>query len=131
MGIRILLVDDHEIVRKVLRSLIDAQLDMEVVAEIEEGQSAVQQVGRCAPDMAIVDIGMPHLDGIEATRQIVAAFPDVKVIASSMFDERRMVAAAFEAGASGYLLKNCASEELIQAILAVADGQTYLNPGIS
>ena len=131
MSIRILLADDHQIVREGLRFLIDSQSDMEVVAEAEDGRTAVKLIQEHIPDVAIMDVGMPYLNGIEATRQIVAEMPGVRVIALSMHDDRRFVSGMLRAGASGYLLKNCASEELIQAVHTVVSNQTYLSPAIT
>ena len=131
MGIRILLADDHQIVREGLGFLIGAQSDMEVVAEAQDGRMALQLVEEHRPDVAIMDVGMPQLNGVEATRQIATEFPQVKVIALSMHDDRRFVSGMLRAGASGYLLKNCASDELIQAIRTVVANQTYLSPAIT
>ena len=131
MSIRILLVDDHQIVRDGLRALLEAQPDMNVVAEGEDGRTAVRLVQEQAPDVVIMDIAMPALNGIEATRQILAAAPGTKVIALSMHSDRRFVAGMFNAGASGYLLKESAFEELVQAVRVVRANQTYLSPGIA
>ena len=130
MSIRILLADDHQIVRDGLRALIEQQPDMEVVAEAEEGRTAVQLVQEQSPDVIIIDVGMPDLNGIEATSQIRTMALGVKVIALSMHSDRRYVTGMLRAGASGYLLKDCAFEELVRAVHAVAAGQTYLSPAI-
>lgn len=131
MSIRILLVDDHKIVRDGLRALIEKQPCMEVVAEAAEGRTAVRRAQDLSPDVVIMDVGMPDLNGIEATRQIVAKVPGVKVIALSMHSDRRFVVGMLSAGASGYLLKDCAFEELVSAVQTVAAGQGYLSPGIT
>jgi DNA-binding NarL/FixJ family response regulator len=131
MSLKIFLADDHKIMRDGLRSLLENQLDMEVVGEAENGRRAVQLVLEKRPDVVIMDIGMPDLNGMEATRQILAALPDVKVIALSMYSDRRFVSGMLEAGASGYLLKACAFEELAGAVGTVVANQTYLSPEIA
>lgn len=131
MSIRILLADDHRILRDGLRALIEQHADMEVVAQAEDGRTAVRLVREHQPDVAIMDIGMPELNGMEATRQIAGRVPGVKVIALSIHAERWYVAGMFQAGASGYLLKNCAFEELVQAIRTVVAGQRYLSPALT
>ncbi len=131
MSIRILLVDDHKIVRDGLRSLIEKQPDLEVVAEADNGRQALSQLRAMAPDVVIIDVAMPDLNGVDATRRIVADFPRIKVIALSMHSDRRFVSGMLAAGASGYLLKDCAFEELNFAIRTVVRNQTYLSPSIS
>jgi two-component system, NarL family, response regulator NreC len=129
--IRILLVDDHKIVRTGLRSLIDGQSGMMVVAEADDGRAAMQLIKELRPEVVIMDVAMPDLNGMEATRQIVADFPEVKVVALSMHSDRRFVTGMLEAGASGYLLKDCAFEELTSAIRAVVRKQAYISPGVA
>ncbi|MEW6752316.1 MAG: response regulator transcription factor [Candidatus Latescibacterota bacterium] len=131
MSIRIMLVDDHQIVREGLRALIDSQPDMKVVAEAEDGRTAVQMIRQQAPEVVVMDVGMPQLNGVEATRQIVEQNPSVRVIALSMHNDRRFVTGMLKAGAAGYLLKNSASDELLQAIHTVTLNQTYLSPAIT
>lgn len=131
MSIRILLADDHKIVREGLRALLEGQPDVKVVAEAEDGRTAVQLAQKLSPDVAIMDVTMPGLNGIEATRRIVAEVPGVRVIALSMHSDRRFVAEMFKAGASGYLLKDCAFEELARAINTVVANQLYLSPEIA
>lgn len=131
MSIRILLADDHKITRQGLRSLLEKQDDMEVVAEAEEGRTAVRLAREFSPHIVIMDVSMPDLNGVEATRQIVERTPDVRVIALSMHSDSLFVTEMLKSGASGYLLKDCAFEELTLAIRAVADGKTYLSPSIS
>ena len=121
MSIRILLVDDHKIVRDGLRSLIEKDQDTEVVGEASDGRAAVQQVRNLSPDVVIMDIAMPDLNGIEATRQILAERPGIKVVALSMHSDSRFIAEMLRSGALGYLLKNCAFEELTKAIHSVTD----------
>jgi DNA-binding NarL/FixJ family response regulator len=130
LGIRILLADDHKIVRDGLRSLLENQPEMEVVGEAKNGKEAVGLVFKLVPDVVIIDITMAELNGMEATRRICKKLPNIKVIALSMHSDRRFVAGMLKAGASGYLLKDCAFEELIRAIRKVVSNQTYLSPEI-
>ncbi len=131
MSIRIVLADDHKILRAGLRAMIVEQPDMEVVGEAENGRMAVDLARALSPDVVVMDIGMPDLNGIEATRQIVAEIPGVKIIGLSMYSDRRYVAGLFAAGASGYLLKDIEFEELIKAIQAVVAGQVYVSSGVT
>ena len=131
MTIKILLADDHKITRQGLRSLLEKQSDMAVVAEAEDGRTAVQMVEKLSPDVVIMDVSMPDLNGIEATRQIISRNSKVKIIALSMHSDRLFVSEMLKSGACGYLLKDCAFEELARAIRAVVDGKTYLSPAIS
>ncbi len=131
MSIRILLADDHKITREGLRSLLDKQPDMEVLAEAQEGRTAVRLARELLPDVVIMDVSMPDLNGIEATRQIIDRVPKVKVIALSMHSDALFVTEMLKSGASGYLLKDCAFEELTRAIHAVVADKTYLSPSIS
>jgi len=131
MSIKILIADDHKIFREGLRALIEKQPGMEVIEEVENGRKAVQLVRDLLPDVIIMDIAMPNLNGIEATRQIVSKIPNVKVIALSMHSDKRFVVEMLKAGASGYLLKDCAFEELAHAIRAVSTNRTYLSPKIT
>ncbi len=131
MSTKVLLADDHKIMRDGLHALLDAQPEIEVVAEAENGRKAVQLALEKKPDVIIMDISMPDLNGIEATQQIVSTLPDVKIIALSMHSDKRFVVGMFRAGASGYLLKDCASQELTHAISVVVDNQTYLSPEIA
>lgn len=131
MSIRILLADDHKIVRDGLRTLIERQSEMEVVGDAENGRKAVQLTLKLVPDVVVMDVTMADLNGIEATRQIHKEQPCVKIIALSMHSDRRFVAGMLKAGASGYLLKDCAFEELARAIHSVVSNQTYLSPAIT
>lgn len=131
MGIQIIVADDHKVMREGLRSLLEKQGDFEVVAEAEDGRTAVRLAGELEPDIIIMDVAMPDLNGIEATRQIINDSPDMKVVALSMYPDKRFVAEMLKAGASGYLLKNCAFKELVNAIRIVTDNQIYLSPRIA
>ena len=131
MSIRILIVDDHNIIREGLRALLEKEPDMEIVAEAENGRMAVQMVRKSNPDVVIMDIGMPDLNGIEATSQIMARSSSVKVIALSMHSNKQFVVEILKSGALGYLLKDCAFEELASAIRAVVANQIYLSPKIA
>jgi len=131
MSTRIVLADDHQLMRQGLRGLLDREPDMEVVGEADGGRSALALVAELAPNVVIMDVAMPDLNGVEATRKIVAGFPGVRVIALSMHADKRFVAGMLKAGASGYLLKDCAFAELAGAVRTVAAGQVYLSPGIA
>jgi two-component system response regulator NreC len=131
MSIKVLLADDHKIVRDGLRALLEKQEGMEVVAEADNGRTTVRLARELRPDVVIIDIGMPDLNGIDATRQIMAEVPGIKVVALSMHSDKRFVAQMFKAGASAYLLKDCAFEELVRGVKAVVSGLTYLSPQIA
>lgn len=131
MSISILIAEDHAIVREGLRSLIEKQPDMEIVCEAEDGREAVERVRELLPDLVIMDITMPNLNGVEATRQIINEFPQTKVIALSIHSNRRFVADMLGAGATGYVLKECLFDELVQAIQVVAAGESYLSSRIT
>lgn len=131
MCINILIADDHKIVRDGLRALLEKEPGMKVVAEGENGRMAVKLALELSPQVVIMDIGMPDLNGIEATRRIISENPAVKLIALSMHSDKRFVAEMFKAGASAYLLKDCAFEELSHAVRVVTRGQVYLSPEIA
>lgn len=131
MSIRILLAEDHTIVREGLRSLIENQPDMEIVGEAEDGRIALELVQELSPEIVIMDITMPNLNGVEAARHITSEFPQVKVIALSIHSNRRFVTDMLGAGAAGYILKECLFDELVQAIQAVSAGNSYLSPRIT
>lgn len=131
MLVSILVADDHKIFREGLRALIDRQKGMRVVAEAEDGRRAVRLARDLTPDVVVMDVSMPQLNGFEATRQIVERVPGVRVLALSMHSEEPYVGEMLSAGASGYLLKDCAFEELAGAIEAVMSGRIYLSPDIT
>lgn len=128
---KILLADDHKIIREGLINLLEKQPDIEVVGEAEDGLSAVKKAKKLSPDAVVMDVGMPGLNGIEATRQIVAEAPHIKVIALSMHAERRFVSEMLKAGASAYILKDSAVDELIRAIKSSFMNKIYLSPCIA
>ncbi len=131
MKIKIVVADDHQIMREGLKALIEKQPDMEVAAEAQDGLTATKLARKLLPHIVIMDIGMPELNGIDATREIVAENKDVKIIALSMHSDRRFVLEMLKAGASGYLLKDSAFEELVSAVHTVMTGQSYLSPRIT
>ena len=131
MSIRVLIADDHKIMLAGLRSLLEKQTDFEVVGEADNGRKAVQMAQEKTPDVVVMDVSMPDLNGIEATMQIVESLPKTRVIALSMHSDKRFVMGMLRAGASGYLLKDCASQELANAIVQVAGGKKYLSPEIT
>ncbi|MAE60881.1 MAG: DNA-binding response regulator [Planctomycetaceae bacterium] len=131
MSHRIVLADDHKIIRDGLRSLLEQNVGFKVVAEADNGRAAVELARDLRPDLVIMDIGMPDLNGIEATRQIVADCPRTKVLALSMHARAQFVGRMLEAGASGYLLKDSAFEELVEAIRTVLANRAYLSKEIT
>ncbi|HYO10680.1 MAG TPA: response regulator transcription factor [Tepidisphaeraceae bacterium] len=131
MGMRILLADDHQIVREGLRTLLNQHDDMEVIGEAADGRRAVELATELAPDVVVMDVGMPGLNGIEATRQISLKGPETTVVALSMHSDRRFMGEMLKAGAKGYLLKDGAFEELATAIRSVCDDKVYLSPKIA
>ncbi len=131
MGIKILLADDHKIIRDGLRALLDKEPDMEVVGEAQDGITTIKLAKKLMPNIVIMDIGMPDMNGIDATRQIFNETQGIKVIALSMHSDRRFVLQMLKSGASGYLLKDSAFEELASAIKTVMSGQPYLSPKIT
>ena len=130
MTLRIILADDHAIFREGLRMLLEKQPRMEVLAEAENGREAVRLARDLSPDLMVMDVTMPGLNGVEATRQITSASPKIKVIALSMHPDQRRVAEMLAAGASGYLLKSSAFDELVQAIRAVVEHGNYFSPPV-
>jgi DNA-binding NarL/FixJ family response regulator len=131
MSIKIILADDHAVLRHGLSKCFQNEKDMEVIAQAKDGRSTVELVKELSPDVVIMDIGMPDLNGIEATRQIVQDYPKVKVIGLSMHSSKNFIIEMFRAGAVGYLLKDCEFDELLKAIRIVVDNKTYISPAIS
>jgi DNA-binding NarL/FixJ family response regulator len=131
MAVEILIADDHKLMREGLSSLLSQQPEIHVVAQAKTGREAVQLTERHSPDVVVMDVSMPDLNGIDATRQIISRRPRTKVVALSMHSDRQFVAEMFRAGASGYLLKDSAFEDLASAIRAVAKNETFIAPRIS
>lgn len=131
MSVRIVIADDHKLMREGLSSLLSQQADIEVVGQATNGREAVQLAERDNPDVVVMDVSMPDLNGIDATRQIISRSPRTRVIALSMHSDRQFVAEMFRAGARGYLLKDSAFEELASAITRVARDETYIAPKIN
>ncbi|MCL5022415.1 MAG: response regulator transcription factor [Nitrospirae bacterium] len=129
--LRVLLADDSKIMRECLRTLLDRHPEIKVISEAEDGRVAVRLVKELFPDIVIMGTTMPDLNGIETIRQIVAELPGIRVIALSMYSDRRFVSEVFKAGASAFLLKDCIYEDLVPAISGVAAFGTYLSPDIS
>lgn len=129
--VRILLADDHTIVRQGLRKVIEERADWEVVAEAGDGREAVRLAEQHHPDLAILDVAMPLLNGIEATRQITKRLPRTRVLVLSMYADEAYVTQMVQAGASGYLLKDSADVDLLKAVDETAAGRTYFSPSIS
>ncbi len=129
--IRIVLADDHNLIRSGLRLLLERQEDLEVVGEAGDGRAAVECVERTGPDVVVLDIAMPLLNGIEAARQIAARFSDVKIVILSMHSDESYVIRALKAGARAYLLKDSAETDLISAVRAVTAGRAFFSPTVS
>ncbi|MBN3958439.1 response regulator transcription factor [Nostoc sp. NMS8] len=128
--IKVLLVDDQSLIRQGLRALLELEADLEIVGEAENGEQAIDLVAKFQPDVILLDIRMPIMDGVAATREIQKRFPTTKILVLTTFDDDEYVSAALKHGAMGYLLKDTPSEELAVAIRAVHKGYTHLGPGI-
>ncbi|MCC7034129.1 MAG: response regulator transcription factor [Acidobacteria bacterium] len=129
--LRLMLGDDHTLVRHGLRKILEERPDWEIVGEADDGRAAVKKAVALQPDVAILDIGMPLLNGIDATRQIVHKSPGTKVLILSMHSDETYVTRALNAGAAGYLLKDSAGKDLIKAVTAVSQGEAYFSPAVS
>ena len=129
--IKILIADDHAVVREGTRQILEQEADLEVVAEASDGEEAVKLANSCHPDVAIIDIAMPKMDGIEATRQIKKNCPSVTVLILSAYDDDQFVFSLLEAGAAGYLLKSVRGRELVEAVRQVYAGESVLHPAIA
>lgn len=129
--IKILIADDHAVVREGTRQILEHEADLEVVAEACDGEEAVEMATRFKPDIAIIDIAMPKLDGIEATKQIKELYPSISVLILTAYDDDQFVFSLLEAGAAGYLLKSIRGRELVDAIRAVYAGESVLHPSIA
>ena len=131
MSIRIVLADDHTIMREGLRSLLEKETDFEVVAEAGNGREALELVRKLSPNVVIMDVAMPDMNGIQATIKIREEMPEVKIIALTVHADKNYLAGMLRAGTSGYLLKDCAAEELVKAVRAVAEGKGYVSPEVA
>jgi DNA-binding NarL/FixJ family response regulator len=131
LELKILLADDHQILRSGLRALLESQPGFEVVGEAQDGRTAVRLVSELSPDVVIMDLRMPDLNGVETTRLAVAAKPDVRIIVLSAHFDHRMVGEAIKAGAAGYVAKESAFEELARAIRTVMSGKRFLSPRVT
>ncbi len=131
MSIRVFIADDHELMRAGLKEIVESQDGMHVNGEADNGQATIREVRKTKPDVVIMDIGMPDLNGIEATREILRDNPDAKVLALSMHSEQHYITEMLRAGAHGYLLKDSAVNELARAIKTVCRNTTYLSPAIA
>ena len=129
--IRILLADDHAVVRQGFKMILDAQADMEIVGEAGNGREAVELAEQLHPDVVVMDVSMPELNGIEATRRLASSAPRARVVALSMHKDSVYVREILRAGARGYLLKDSGAADLVAAIRAVASGESYLSPAVS
>jgi two-component system, NarL family, response regulator NreC len=131
MSIRVLLAEDHHIIRQGIRSLLEKEIGIKVIGEAQDGRETVHLVEELKPDVVVMDISMPNLNGIEATRKILETEPEIKVIALSVHSDDQYVSGMLTAGASGYLLKDCVLQELVKAIESVANGHMYLSAAIA
>ncbi len=131
MKTKIVIIDDHQLFREGVKRILDFERDFEVVAEGDDGQEALQLVEQYAPDVVIMDINMPSVNGIEATKQLVEANDETKVIILSIHDDETYVTHALQTGARGYLLKEMDADALVQAVKVVADGGSYLHPKVT
>ncbi|MFC5678033.1 response regulator [Aeromicrobium endophyticum] len=131
MTTSVLLVDDHQLVRAGLVALVDSTDDLAVVGQAADGREAVRAAGVLQPDVVLMDLSMPVMDGVEATRQLVAAMPDVRIVVLTSFSDQGRVADALAAGAIGYLLKDCEPEQLLAAIRSAALGHTPIDPRVA
>jgi DNA-binding NarL/FixJ family response regulator len=131
MSIRIIIADDHQLFREGLANLLADSKDIEILAQAGNGKEAIAKARELNPDVLIMDIGMPVMDGVEATRKLLQELPGSRVIALSMHADKQYIKGMFEAGASGYLFKNCAYNELITAIRTVHEGKKYLSDRIT
>lgn len=129
--LRVLLGDDHTLVRHGLRKILEERPDWEIVGEVGDGREAVRKCTALKPDVAVLDIAMPLLNGIDATQQIVKKVPETKVLVLSMHSDEAYVTRALQAGATGYMLKDSAGKDLLKGIASVATGQAYFSPAIA
>lgn len=130
-AIRLMLVDDHEIVRTGLRMMLEAEPDLKIVAEAESGEEALQRAGECTPDVVIMDVGLPGMGGVETTRLMRDRYPDIPILALTIHEDARYFFQMLDAGAAGYLPKRAAPTDLVTAIRTVHEGHVYLYPSLA
>lgn len=131
MSIRILIADDHGVMRAGLRAMLDDERDLQVVGEAENGEEVLRLAMEMLPDIVLMDIGMPGLDGIETTRRLRSSFPLIKILILSVYEDQSLLQESIRAGASGYVIKRAAGDELLDAIQAVSKGYMYIHPAIT
>jgi DNA-binding NarL/FixJ family response regulator len=131
MSVRIVVVDDHAVVREGIQALLSAIEDFDLVGDADDAASAVRAAVTLAPDVILMDVGLPERSGIDAAREITRVAPEVRVLMLTMFDDDESVFSAIRAGALGYVLKGARPEQLVRAIHAVADGEAILGPGVA
>jgi DNA-binding NarL/FixJ family response regulator len=131
MTIKVLIADDHQLFREGLVNLLASAPDIEVIAQAKDGKDAIEKTYQLKPDVVLIDIGMPQMNGIDATRQLKKEMPEIKIIAVSMHSDRQYVKGILEAGADGYLLKNCTYHQLTDAIQSVFSGKKILSDDIT
>lgn len=131
MRIKVIIADDHQLFREGIVKLLSTNTDIEIIAQAENGEETISKVKEHLPDLILMDIGMPIMNGIEATRIIVSEFPKIKILALSMHAEKNYIKDILDAGATGYLLKNCTYTQLIEAIKSVYRGKTYLSEEVT
>lgn len=131
MSIRILIADDHGVMRAGLRAMLEDEADIEVVGEAASGEEALLLAGKLAPDVLLLDIGLPGIDGVETTRRVRKSFPKVQILILTVYEEESLLRAAIDAGAAGYIIKRAVEEELLSAIKAVSRGDMYIHPSIT
>jgi DNA-binding NarL/FixJ family response regulator len=129
--LRVLLADDHAILREGLKALINVHPDMEVVGEAEDGKAAFDRTKELRPDVVVMDVSMPNVNGVQATRDVHRQWPNVRILALTVHEERSYLRELMEAGASGYVLKRSAAEDLVHALKVVARGDVYLDPSVT
>ena len=129
--LRLLLADDHTLMRQGLRKILEERPEWDVIAEVGDGREAVKKCVALKPDVAVLDVAMPLLNGIDATQQIVRKAPETKVLVLSMYSDEAYVTRALQAGATGYMLKDSAGKDLLKGIASVAAGQAYFSPAIA
>jgi two-component system, NarL family, response regulator NreC len=131
MSLKIIIADDHQIIREGLKNLLSRNPEIEIIAEAENGRESVTLALSLIPDLVIMDVSMPELNGIEATRLILKRYPEIKIIALTIHSEKQFVVEMLKAGASAYLLKDCAFKELSQALQTVLENKIYISPSIA